>query len=144
MIDRESRDILADLLRQVSAGRIGKDAFQASLPRSKDKAVQEIIGQSWLLFDDLREHELAAPDRKDRPEVLRWILFLRTDLQYEWPSLPAWARILGFVPSILTFGLFWRPYRGWFERQGDWRVWPFVRDADFKAAKRNPAFQSAK
>ena len=142
MIDKESRSQLAHLLRQLSVGQIANDQFEDQLPRSKDRAVREVIGQAWLLYDDMREHKLVGPSKKDRPEVARWILFLQTDFEYEWPSLPAWLRIIGFMPSILTLGLVWAPYRMWFERQGDCSVWPFLRDEDFKDAKKNPVFMS--
>jgi len=144
MVDRASRDTLVTLLGELAAGQIAKERFEDAVVPSRDKAVREIVAQAWLLYDDVRTNDLIAPSKKDRSEVGRWALFLKTDLEYEWPSLPLWARVLGFIPSILTFGLFWRPYRIWFERRGDWRVWPFLRDADFKTAKRSPAFQSAK
>jgi hypothetical protein len=128
MVERIARDQLIELLGELAAGRLTKDQFVARRPRSKDRAVGEISSQAWLLFDDARGEGRAGAfqlPRDDRRDLDRWILFLQSGKEYEWPALPAWARILGFVPSVLTFGLFWRPYRFWFERQGDFRVWPF-------------------
>ena len=138
MVDRTSRDQLIELLSNLAAGRMAKDEFEARRPHSKDRAVREVAAQAWLLFDDAREdagsgrYKLARDDRRD---VARWILFLQTERELAWPALPAWARIIGFVPSVLTFGLFWRPYRFWFERQGDFRVWPFLEQRELDEAR---------
>lgn len=147
MIDRTSRDQLAELLRHLAAGQISSDEFQDRRPRSQDLAVREVIEQGWLLCRDLVEQKAAGRKRLPRDahgEVSRWILFLETDREYEWPALSTWARVLGFVPSVITFGLFWSPYRFWFKRQGDFRVWPFLDEqqlqtAQGRDARRQPA-----
>jgi hypothetical protein len=139
MVDRTARDRLIELLHGIAAGEVGREDLGARRPRSKDRAVREVAAQAWLIFGDAREGgtssrlELARDDRRD---LERWILFLRTDRDYRWPSLPAWARVAGFIPSILTFGLFWRPYRAWFERQGDHRVWPFLEKKELDESKK--------
>jgi hypothetical protein len=144
-IDRASRDQLAELLRQLAAGEINSDEFRNRQPRSNDLAVREVIEQTWLLCRDLPEQKASGRKRLRRHfrgEVSRWILFLETDRQYEWPALATWARVLGFIPSVITFGLFWSPYRFWFKRQGDFRVWPFVDDQQFRAAKAKAGHRS--
>ena len=146
MVDRTSRDQLIELLSNLAAGEMAKDQFEARRPRSKDRAVGEVAGQAWLLFADARHDARTGRyklTRDDRRDVARWILFLETEGEYRWPALPGWARIAGFVPSVLTFGLFWRPYRFWFERQGDFRVWPFLeKDELDDARKMRPARRS--
>lgn len=138
MIDRGSRDQIAALLKDLGTGKVTKVQFDERRPRSRDRAVREVVAQARLLLGDAREDpesgglELGRDDRRD---VERWILFLQTDLPYRWPILPLWARILGLIPSVLTFGLFWRPYRLWFERQGDFRVWPFLERRELDAAR---------
>jgi hypothetical protein len=137
VIDRASRARLVELLQQLIAGDISSSEFHDRQPRSQDLAVREVIEQAWLLCRDLPEQKAAGRKklpRDARGEVSRWILFLETDRVYEWPALPAWARVLGFVPSVITFGLFWSPYRYWFRRQGDYRVWPFLEEQQFRAA----------
>lgn len=138
MIDRPSRDQLAELLRQLVAGEISGGEFHDRRPRSNDLAVREVIEQAWLLCRDLPAPKASGRKklpRDSRGEVTRWILFLETDREYEWPALSTWARVLGFVPSVITFGLFWAPYRIWFRRQGDFRVWPFVDEQQCRAAR---------
>ena len=138
MIDRASRDRLAALLRDLSDGNVSKDEFHQQLPRSKDLAVREIVEQAWLLCRDLPEPKAAGLKklpRDARGEVARWILFLESDREYEWPALSPLARALGFIPSVITFGLFWSPWRWWFKRRGDSRVWPFIDSEHYQAAQ---------
>jgi hypothetical protein len=138
VIDRTSRNELAELLRGLVAGQITSDEFHDRRPRSRDTAVREVIEQAWLLGRDLHEQKGAGRKklpRDVRSEVSRWILFLETDSEYEWPALSTWARVLGFIPSVITFGLFWSPYRFWFKRQGDFRVWPFLDEQQFRVAR---------
>lgn len=145
MIDRTSRDQLAELLRHLAAGQISSGEFHDRRPRSNDLAVREVIEQAWLLCRDLPEQKVSGRKkvpRDSRGEVSRWILFLETDREYEWPALSSWARVLGFIPSVITFGLFWSPYRFWFKRQGDFRVWPFLDEQQFRAARGKPGNRS--
>lgn len=142
MIDRASRDRLTNLLRDLQEGSVDGSEFRASSFRSSDLAVREIAEQAWLLFRDLPEPNV--PGRKKvlrdlRAEVERWIHFLGSEREYEWPSLSAAARLLGFIPSLLTFGLFWAPYRWWFKRRGDYRVWPFLDEVQFEETRRKRA-----
>jgi hypothetical protein len=139
VIDRTLRSQLTILLRELSEGSASRDQFRAPLSRSKDRAVREIAEQAWLLCRDLPEP--GSADRKKRlrearGEISRWTLFLEGDREYEWPVLPKWARVLGFLPSVLTFGLFWAPYRWWFKRSGDSQVWPFIDEKQFEEARR--------
>ncbi|MEO6259545.1 MAG: hypothetical protein ABIP63_04310 [Thermoanaerobaculia bacterium] len=138
MIDRISRDQLIELLDGLAAGRIPRAEFRARTPRSTDRGVREIVAQASLL--EPPNPDTPNPQRltgEDRGEIARWILFLESNGDYRWPSLPTWLRVLCVIPSILTFGLIWRPYRRWFEKQGDHRVWPFLDAGELKAARRN-------
>lgn len=140
MIDRAARDQLIVLLGQLQEGNANANGseFRLYAFQGKDLAVREIAEQAWLLSRDLPEPN--APGRKKvlrdlRAEVSRWVLFLGTGRAYEWPSLSRAARVLGFIPSLLTFGLFWAPYRWWFKRRGDYRVWPFLDEQQFLSAQ---------
>ncbi|MEO8034505.1 MAG: hypothetical protein ABI837_08725 [Acidobacteriota bacterium] len=142
MIDRPSRDQLAALLHLFADGGITEDEFEERRPHSRDRAVREIVGQARLLYGDRRDPSHAGRQRvsgQDRRELTRWSLFLQHDLEYAWPSLPLWATILGAIPNVLTFGLFWRPYRKWFESRGDHRVWPFRSEEELRKARREKA-----
>lgn len=59
--------------------------------KSRDPAIRAIRDQLWLIYDDFREHrhegrwKLSA---RQRNIVLRIILFLKSDLEYQWPRVP--------------------------------------------------------
>ncbi|MEA2165573.1 MAG: hypothetical protein QOK37_3700 [Thermoanaerobaculia bacterium] len=138
MIDQPHRGQLMILLRDLSEGAASRDQFRAPFSRSDDLAVREIAEQAWLLCRDLPEPGSAGRKkrlREARGEVSRWILFLESEREYEWPSLSPLARVLGFIPSLISFGLFWAPYRWWFKRSGDYRVWPFIDEQQFQGAQ---------
>ena len=138
MIDRVSRDRLVELLQELMAGEISSGEFHKQRPQSQDLAVREVNEQAWLLCRDLPEPKTSGRKkllREARGEVSRWILFLQTDAEYQWPVLPIWARVLGFIPSVISFGLFWAPYRAWFKRRGDYQSWPFLEEKELRAAQ---------
>ena len=145
MVDREGRDRLAELLHQFVAARLTNDQFVENQPASSDPAVVEIENASWYLYDDTHEHKLIGRftlDPKDRTEIAQWIMFLKTDLPYEWPVVPAWKRLLLVLPNLLTLGLVGRLQRRWFSKHGDVKVWPFIRKKDFENARRSPKYLS--
>jgi hypothetical protein len=74
-------------------------------------------------------------------------MFLRADLEYEWPAIrfinPALVSSIGCFLSLLTFGL-WatqkrqqgqREFAKW-RRAGDYDVWPFLRRSEYVAIYR--------
>lgn len=88
-IDRAARNAAAQTLRDFVAGRITNDAFEAAEPNTEDPAVLAAFDWAWILYDDVRSHRLTGRDRPhpaDRREVLRWIVFLDTDLPFVWPG----------------------------------------------------------
>ena len=91
-----------------------------------------------FLGDHYRLAGRDALDRRLRREVARWVLFLGTDLEYEWPVLPAPLRVAWFLLSFATLGLAGRIARKLQESDDD-GLWPFRRRSDFEAAlRRNP------
>lgn len=143
MIDRNSRRALREQLRHLAAGLVTNDAYEDSVPQhSPDRAIRQIhLEGAWYLYDDLRTHRLVGRDALDRQakrEVARWVLFLGTDLEYEWPVLSAPLRFAGALLSIVTLGLF-----GWVSRKlagQDAALWPFRRQSDYEAALRQHPF----
>jgi len=141
MIDRLGRDKLAENLRHLVAGQISNDEYERRIPlRSKDRAVEEISDESWYLYSDLHEYRLRGKyrlKRDARREVGRWILFLKSDLPYEWPC---WPRLSLMFGNILTLGLLAPLVRRWFRRFGDSDVWPFIRRADYENCLKVPPY----
>jgi hypothetical protein len=88
---------------------------------------------SRALYEDAREHRLdgqSSLSRGARRQVARWLLFLRSNREYEWPNLTKWPFWILALPNLLTFGAIGRLVWKWHDRHGDPRAWPFIRSAD--------------
>jgi len=144
MIDRVSRRAAGEGLRQLAAGLITNDQFEDRLPRSSgDVAIAEIRHQAWFLYSDLREYRFVGTDRlsaEHRREVARWILFLQSDLEYEWPRMSGPISALLFVANLCTVGRLGRGVARHFKRHGDFDVWPFIRRSQYEAALAEPQY----
>ena len=144
MIDRASRRTVGELLRHLAAGQITNDQFEDRLPRdSADAAVAEIRQQAWFLYSDLREYRFVGRDRlsnKHRREVSRRILFLQSDLEYEWPRTSTITAALLFIANLCTLGWAGRVSAARFKRHGDVDVWPFIRRPQYDAALGEPKY----
>jgi hypothetical protein len=145
MIDRLSRNVVAEAIRALAAGIITNDAFEERLPaRSQDPAVYALFSSgAWFLYDDLHEHRLVGRYRlrpEARAEVARWVLFLKTDREYEWPSSSGVVAALWLVAVLATLGLLAPVRRHWYGRGGDVAVWPFHKRAHYDEAIKHPAY----
>ena len=148
MVDRDARDKMVLLLRQLAAGGITNNEFEDRQPLgSSDPAVAEVFhrGASGF-YSDLNEYRLAGRhrlSRSERRELARLILFLKSDLEYEWPCPKLWQELLWMAAGILTLGLAGRLYLRWMSAHGEVRVWPFLRQEDLERAMRNPCYLAA-
>lgn len=134
MIDRAARDNLAERLRHFASGTMTNYAFEKAGGRTKDEVIGEIeFRLAWPQYDDMHEHKLSgshAITRGARLDFARAILFLKSDLPYEWKRHTG---IRGFLNSI--FRLFPPARRALLEvGVGDLRVWPFFRYSDYREA----------
>jgi hypothetical protein len=144
MIDRPSRRAVGELLRHLAAGQITNDQFAERLPRrSDDVAIAEIRHQAWFLYSDLREYRFTGKDRlsdEHRRDVARWILFLQSDLEYEWPRMSAPLSALLFVANLVTLGWAGRAVVRRFKQHGAFDVWPFISRSEYEAALSEPKY----
>jgi hypothetical protein len=146
MVDRESRTKLGELIRHLAAGQITNDEFEDRLLPlgSADPAVWEVFSSgAWCLYSDLWEYRLTGKYRlpkEARREVARWILFLKTNLEYEWPRLGRFRSLLLLLGNLFSVGLIGVAYRKYFRRFGDWDVWPFLRRSDYDLALKQPPY----
>lgn len=138
MIDRKARDVLAEQIRHLVAGQISNDEFEDRLPESTDAAIWEVFWNgAWGLYDDLSEHKLRGRNRiekKYRRDVARWVLFLKSDLEYEWPPYPPKPQLLNMLLSILMLGMYSRITAKHWRKRGEAEVWPFIRRSDYERA----------
>ena len=144
MIDRAGRDALGELTHHFVAGRITNREFENRCPRSQDPAVREIFWNAlWGLYDDFYEHRLVGRyyiQKDSRKDLARCILFLKSDLEYEWTPYPPRPRILTTLLSLLTLGFGNRLMAQRWRRQGNADVWPFIREEDYRRALERPPY----
>ena len=145
MIDRVARDRLAEDLRHLIAGQITNDQYEDRADPTSDAAVHEVRLTAWKLYDDLHEHKLTgryAPSPENKHLAAICIVFLKTDLEYEWPGEAGLAGCLIMPLSLLTFGLAGKAWETARDENsgGDRDVWPFFRRSDYDEAMKNPSY----
>ena len=135
MIDPDTRRKLSEGIRSLVSGNITNDEFEELVPDSEDKAIYEIFQYgAWRLYSDLKVYKLKGKNALPielRPEIARWVLFLKTDYEYSWPEVSAWAWLL----SLITLGLWNKVRRLRNRKYGDINVWPFISKLELEKAK---------
>ena len=143
MIDRPSRDKLAEALRQYVSGRITNDTLYDIKVDERDNGAVAVKEAAWYLYDDLHEHKAADGfyiDKKDRKEIAIWIVFLQSDEEYIWPKMS----IPDFILSMLTFGLYRKIQLNRWKKIGDLSVWPFGSENKLRKATAKPKLFAGK
>jgi hypothetical protein len=144
MIDPQARSTLAEATRALVAGRITNYQFDDRIPKSPDAAVREIYNKGlWLLYCDLRQYRLAGTDRlkaQERSMAARCVLFLKSNLSYDWPVLSGPSSVLLAVLNLLTFGIAGRAYSNRACAGRDIAYWPFVSAAQYSDALQSPPY----
>ncbi|WP_370980211.1 hypothetical protein [Agaribacterium sp. ZY112] len=144
MIERNQRDQYAQLLRDFLQGKINNfdydDAYN-EIDFESDEAINQIYCDVWHYYCDLRKHKLTDPgwgfdSKESRRVIIRFILFLHSNLEYEWPI----ASLKNTLLKILTLGAYPRQPAGHDKPTGDQSVWPFYRSSDYEQALSNPRF----
>jgi hypothetical protein len=134
MVDRHARDIAADVLRTFMQGSISNDEYERAFPKSKDDpALWAVHEQIWLSYSDLKEHTLTgkhALTDAGRAVFERCILFLQSDLEFQWP--PPKIRLRYAVLRLLGFGWLLRRWEAEEMSIGDVEVWPFLKRAQYE------------
>ena len=147
MIDRKARNEAADTIRHYVCGTITNREFERRYPASKtDPIIRALDDSLWASYEDISAHRLvgenAVPkDLKDR--VARWLVFLYSDFEYQWPrishaafrDLPADSWLGNMVRRLLA----WEERSTAFMAYGDYDVWPFLRREEFQDALKKPA-----
>lgn len=152
-VDRYARDRAAQLLRNFISGRVTNDEFEDCVPPTLDRAVLAIWDTAWVLYDDRKEHVLSGryrPTADMRRICVRWLLFLHSNHEYEWPDLC----LPGIDPATRTEPSFWQrvfhiPERlltpkmaAEFLAAGHYPVWPFISKSNYRHALRKPRLLS--
>jgi hypothetical protein len=150
MVNHGARQAAAQLVRLFKDAAITNEQFENDWPYVKeDRALLAIRSWLWRFYDDFKTHTLSgdlALSAEGRALFDRCELFLRSNLEYEWPVANFYGGDgIGLLPLIHSFGLF-LPFHFWLKihysriqkalvRSGDVAVWPFIRRSDYETMR---------
>lgn len=165
MIDKERRKKLAIHLRHLAVGQITNDDFEEKInddvsfgwlpeqyyrakeARFDDPIIRPMLELSWCLYSDLDQYKLIGGHKltdEQLKDIARYILFLHSDFEYEWPYIDPTNPLLRFsfkelLLTVLTLGKYYRDKSKEREQDlkgiqllGDFDVWPFFTKQDFE------------
>ena len=141
---KTDRCLYAEALRRFVAGRTTNEEYEeafdqiSSTSLGEDPALHEIYISMWATYCDLKKHKMtgkqALPDEA-RKTAERFILFLHSEIPYEWPTFSLKKRLV----RLLTCGLYGkRAKQPESDADGDCNVWPFYRQRDYEDALAHP------
>jgi hypothetical protein len=136
MIDRKVRDGLALALRRFAVGHLTRpelDQIVTAAEDSPDAGVVAMCDEIYWTFLNLGPKRLVGKhrlDRLSRRNVARWVLFLRSEVSYEWKVRRGWDLLKASSRGET-------PYVG-----GDVSVWPFISPNQVERVSALPAFAS--
>lgn len=140
MIDRAARERAIACIRAFLAGKLTGRELRELYPRTGDRGVNAIYGNELSLLESgMGRNVLAEAERNSqdlRRRAARWVLFLKSDLEYEWPAWPPVHPIVLAVFAFFTLGRSSTLWRERYKRSGDLALWPFIREGDVEAAVR--------
>jgi hypothetical protein len=117
-------------------GAISNDEFAQKFPRNQDDpALRAIYSEMWFFYSDTFEHRLSgkyALNEEQRANFERCLLFLRSNLEFQWPR-PAYRLRYGII-RLLGFGRLLKRREKREMSVGDLEVWPFLRKPDYQVA----------
>ncbi len=147
IVDVKARKVAAQVFRNFINGKITNFEFEDSMPDTDDWAVRAIEHTAWLLYDDFETHKLDgrhALSVNEKKTVVRWILFLHTDLEYKWPDMsepgsdPKYRVEPNRFLRFFKLGAISPEEERAFKAAGHYQVWPFISFADYAAALGSP------
>lgn len=136
---------MAEATRHYLAGLSTNFAFDDAMfeLKSRDPAINAVRQQLWLIYDDLREHRATKNwqlTSEQREIVLRVILFLKSDCEYGWASVPGWYAPLRPLIGLATLGLGVRALDRRFQFRDLDNVWPFRSPDEVRVALKEPKY----
>ena len=117
--------------------------------RTDDKGVRAVENQFWFCYDDLREHKNIGKDKLNEEaenHIKRFILFLKSDNEYEWKD-PKFSNTIKRILNLITFGIYPKnSKKAETEKNeiGDDQVWPFFRQTEFEKEINEPKYLNKK
>ena len=117
-------------------GTISNYKYADGFPRSKsDPALRSVWNNLWYYYSDVREHTLTgkhALTPEARMLYERSLLFLESDLEFQWP--PTELKLRYGLLRLLGFGKTMKQREEKEMSVGDKEFWPFLKKADYEGA----------
>ena len=151
-MNRNHRNILAENLRHYLSGTISNFEFLNRIRktyRTDDKGVRAIEREFWSCYDDLREHKNTGTDKltdEDEEHIKRFILFLKSDNEYEWND-PKFPNPIKWILNLITCGSYSKNLEHKEEENievGDDQFWPFFQQTEFEKEINEPKYLNKK
>ena len=147
MIDRIARNKLAEEIRHFLG--CFKDNFEYDDAvfdiKTEDYGVIDIRQNIWLTYDDLRKHKMEgawalSPEQSDI--IKRCIVFLKSDVEYNWPKWPLYYKAARPILFLISYGILTKTLDNHFNGGGAMEVWPFFSSEEYEYAKAHPVYCS--
>ena len=142
MIERIPRNQYAQLLRNFLAGKTDNFQYEdlfAQLEFESDEGINQIFCDVWHYYCDFRRHKLneqggGFESGENKQAIIRFILFLHSEFEYEWPITSLKESLF----KLLTLRAYSHRGGNQAQEKGDKLVWPFYRRKDYDYALANP------
>ncbi|MGF7027391.1 MULTISPECIES: hypothetical protein [Sphingobacterium] len=173
MVDLERRKMLAYHLRHLVIGRISNDEFEEEMQdnvsfgylpeqyysskqaKLDDPIIRPMLELSWCLYSDLGNHKLTDKHQladEELKNIARIILFLNSNLEYEWPYFDRINPLIRFSFKDLLFTILslgqhynvklneWKVQFEKFKNTGDHDLWPFISKEQYEQQLKKQPF----
>lgn len=147
-MNRIHRNILAENLRHYLSGTITNFEFMERIEpiySTDDKGVRAIENEFWFCYDDLRKHKNIGKhklSKESENHIKRFILFLKSDNEYEWKDLKI-SNTIKRILSLITFGIYPKQVlETEYNEIGDKQVWPFFKQSQLDKEIAEPKYMS--
>ena len=147
-MNRNHRNILAENLRHYLSGTITNFEFMDRIEpiyRTDDKGVRVVESEFWFCYDDLRKHKNIGKHKltvEAENHIKRFILFLKSDNEYEWKD-PKISNPIKWILNLITIKRYPKKLEKnelKNEEAGDDQVWPFFRQTEFEKEINEPKY----
>lgn len=149
---RSARIVLAEAMRQLASGTITNFEFEDRIGTGpEDRAIRELDSFAWMFYDDFIEHKLRGRHRLSKTQrqvFARCVLFLRSDLEYEYPynARACWAHqrtdwfglrsLFRYLIDLIRGNIVDNDRTELI----DDRIWPFFHRSDYNEALKHPVY----
>lgn len=173
MVDKVRRKKLALHLRHLSTGQMTNGQFEINIAneitygwlpeqyyrakesKTDDPVIRPILEFSWFLYSDTHTHKLIGKKELSKKQlniIGRIILFLHSELEYEWTDAELKKLVYrfsfsDFFKSVITLGQYSKSLKikrkkalDSLKKVGDIEVWPFRTISEYQAQLNIPPF----